>query len=135
MQQLTIKADISQLDQVLSFIDGILEELDCPTNTKMQIDVAIEEVFVNIVRYAYPECEGEAAIEVETTDSPRAVKITFEDEGVPFNPLEHEDPDTTLSSDDRQVGGLGILMVKKSMDDVSYEYNDGKNRLTITKGF
>ena len=135
MQQLTIKADISQLDQVLSFIDSILEESDCPTNTKMQIDVAIEEVFVNIVRYAYPECEGEAAIEVETTDSPRAVKITFEDEGVPFNPLEHEDPDIMLSADDRPAGGLGILMVKKSMDDVSYEYNDGKNRLTITKGF
>ena len=101
----------------------------------MQIDVAIEEVFVNIVRYAYPEGEGEAAIEVETTDSPRAVKITFEDEGVPFNPLEHEDPDIMLSADDRPAGGLGILMVKKSMDDVSYEYKDGKNRLTITKSF
>lgn len=133
MKQLKVNADISELEQVLAFADGILEELACPMKSQMQFDVAIEEIFVNIAHYAYPEGSGEAVIEVETEDAPPVVKITFEDGGIPYNPLEHEDPDITLSSDDRPIGGLGILMVKKIMDDVYYEYKDGKNRLTIIK--
>ena len=135
MNQLTIKADISLLDQVLSFADGILEQNNCPLKVQTQIDVAIEEIFVNIAHYAYPEGEGDALIEIEADKDAKKVRIVFEDGGIPYNPLEKEDPDISLSSEDRPIGGLGIFLVKKTMDDMSYEYKDGKNRLTIIKSF
>ena len=135
MNQLTIKADISLLDQVLSFADGILEQNNCPLKVQTQIDVAIEEIFVNIAHYAYPEGEGNAVIEIEADKDAKKVRIVFEDGGIPYNPLEKEDPDISLSSEDRPIGGLGIFLVKKTMDDMSYEYKDGKNRLTIIKSF
>lgn len=135
MNQLTIKADISLLDQVLSFADGILEQNNCPLKVQTQIDVAIEEIFVNIAHYAYPEGGGNAVIEIEADKDAKKVRIVFEDGGIPYNPLEKEDPDISLSSEDRPIGGLGIFLVKKTMDDMSYEYKDGKNRLTIIKSF
>ena len=135
MKQIKVKADTAELDNVLSFADTILEELGCSVKSQMQIDIAIEEIFVNIAHYAYPEAEGEAVIYVEPGEGSSSVTITFEDEGIPYDPLKNEDPDITLSADDRPIGGLGIFMVKKSMDEVSYEYKDGKNRLTIKKSF
>jgi anti-sigma regulatory factor (Ser/Thr protein kinase) len=135
MKQIKVKADTAELDNVLSFADTILEELGCSVKAQMQIDIAIEEIFVNIAHYAYPEAEGEAVIYVEPGEGSSSVTITFEDEGIPYDPLKNEDPDITLSADDRPIGGLGIFMVKKSMDEVSYEYKDGKNRLTIKKSF
>ncbi len=134
MKQIKVKADTAELDNVLSFADAILEELGCSVKAQMQIDIAIEEIFVNIAHYAYPESEGEAVIYVEPGEGP-SVTITFEDEGIQYDPLKNEDPDITLSAEDRPIGGLGIFMVKKSMDEVSYEYKDGKNRLTIKKSF
>lgn len=135
MKQIKVKADTAELDNVLSFADTILEELGCSVKAQMQIDIAIEEIFVNIAHYAYPGAEGEAVIYVEPGEGSSSVTITFEDEGIPYDPLKNEDPDITLSADDRPIGGLGIFMVKKSMDEVSYEYMDGKNRLTIKKSF
>lgn len=135
MKQLRVDADVSELDRVLSFADTILESMDCPAKTQMQIDVAVEEIFVNIAHYAYPSGGGDALIEVEADGSAKSVRITFVDSGTPYDPLKNDDPDITLSADDRPIGGLGIFMVKKSMDDVSYEYKDGKNRLTIIKSF
>ena len=135
MKQIKVKADTAELDNVLSFADAILEELGCSVKAQMQIDIAIEEIFVNIAHYAYPEAEGEAVIYVEPGEGSSSVTITFEDEGIQYDPLKNEDPDITLSADDRPIGGLGIFMVKKSMDEVSYEYKDGKNRLTIKKSF
>ncbi len=135
MKQLKVTANISELDQVLSFADTILEGMECPMKVQMQIDIAIEEIFVNIAHYAYPDGEGEAVIEVETDENANSVKITFIDQGTPYDPLQNNDPDITLSADDRPIGGLGIFMVKKSMDEVSYEYKDGKNQLTIRKNF
>lgn len=134
MKQIKVKADTAELDNVLSFADAILEELGCSVKAQMQIDIAIEEIFVNIAHYAYPEAEGEAVISVDSGEGP-SVTITFEDEGIQYDPLKNEDPDITLSAEDRPIGGLGIFMVKKSMDEVSYEYKDGKNRLTIKKSF
>ena len=133
MKQLKVKADTSELDKVLSFADAILEELGCSPKAQMQIDVAIEEIFVNIAHYAYPEGEGDAVISVGADTAAGGVQIVFEDEGIQYDPLQNEDPDITLSAEDRPIGGLGIFMVKKSMDEVSYEYKDGKNRLTIKK--
>ena len=135
MKQLKVTADTSELDQVLSFADAILEAMDCPMKVQMQIDIAIEEIFVNIAHYAYPDGTGDAVIEIETDESKKSVKITFIDEGKPYDPLQNEDPDITLSAEDRPIGGLGIFMVKKSMDEVSYEYKDNKNQLTIRKNF
>ena len=99
----------------------------------MQVDIAVEELFVNIASYAYGKEEGLAVIRLDIEKDPLTVKITFEDRGVPYNPLAKEDPDITLSAEERQIGGLGIYMVKKSMDDIIYEHKDGKNILTIVK--
>ena len=119
----------------MAFVDESLEEAGCSMKAQIQIDVAVEEVFVNIAQYAYAPGTGEAVIRVETEKNPGTVEIVFIDSGVPFNPLEVKEPDVTLSASDRKIGGLGIFMVKKSMDDVTYEYVDKKNILTIKKIF
>ena len=133
MKKLSVKADVNSLSEVQAFVDQILEENECSMKAQMQIDIAVEELFVNIAHYAYPSGVGDAIIEVDTDSDAECVKITFEDQGVQYDPLKHEDPDVTLSAEDRDIGGLGIFMVKQSMDDMSYEYVDNKNRLTITK--
>ena len=132
-EELTLDATVENLDNVLAFVDKNLEKLDCSPKTQMQIDVAVEELFVNIAHYAYGDATGKATIRFEKTDDPLSASITFIDSGTPYDPLKKADPDVTLSAEERQIGGLGIYMVKKSMDDVKYEYADGKNILTITK--
>ena len=133
MRELTIEAEVENLDNVLAFVDEELEKFDCPPKIQVQIDVAVEELFVNIAHYAYKPEKGNATIKVEVQESPLSVIITFVDNGVPYDPLAKPDPDVTLSAEEREIGGLGIFMVKKSMDDIKYEYKDGKNILTITK--
>jgi len=134
MAEMTILATTENLDQVLAFVDAELEKLDCAPKTQMQIDVAVEELFVNIAHYAYTPAQGNATIRVLADEEARAVEITFIDRGVPYNPLAKPDPDVTLSAEERKIGGLGIYMVKKSMDDVRYEYRNEQNVLTIRKG-
>lgn len=134
MKTLTVPATLDQLDAVLDFINGELEAADCPMKTQMQIDIAAEEIYVNIAHYAYNPEIGEATIRCAVEQDPLCVTIQFLDNGVPYNPLEKADPDTSLSAEERDIGGLGIFMVKKSMDDISYQYQDGKNILTIQKG-
>ena len=133
MKELTIEADVNNLEKVISFVDEQLETHDCSPKIQMQIDVAVEELFVNIAHYAYNPETGPATVRVELQEEPLAVVITFIDNGVPYDPLAKEDPDITLSAEEREVGGLGIYMVKKSMDDIFYEYKDGKNILSIKK--
>lgn len=133
MSELTLEAKTENLDKVLSFVDEHLEEQECPMKTQMQIDIAVEELFVNIAHYAYNPEVGPVTIRVEVQKEPLAVTITFIDHGVPYDPLAKEDPDITLSAEERQIGGLGIFMVKKSMDDIAYEYKDGQNILYIKK--
>ena len=133
IHELTIPADVDHLHEVLAFTEGLLEEHDCPMKAQMQIDVALEELFVNIAHYAYPDGAGEAKIRVSVTSD--GVEITLIDSGVPYDPLKKPDPDVTLSAQDRAIGGLGIFMSKKLMDDISYIYVDGKNHLTIKKMF
>lgn len=134
MKELVIDAVTDNLPQVLSFVDEQLEEAECPMKIQMQIDIAVEEIFVNIAHYAYKPDIGAATVRVELTPDPLSVDITFIDGGVPYDPLAKADPDVTLSAEERQIGGLGIFMVKKSMDDVKYEYADGHNILTLKKG-
>ena len=104
------------------------------TQIQMQIDVAVEEIFVNIAHYAYNPEVGNAMVRVEILPDVPSVDITFIDQGVPYDPLAKADPDVTLSAEERQIGGLGIFMVKKTMDDVKYEYVNGHNILTLKKG-
>ncbi len=133
MKELKTVALVDNLDQVLAFVDAELEGMECSMKTQMQIDVAVEEIFVNIASYAYVPGTGDAVICVEGFQDPKRVEITFIDEGVEYDPLKKEDPDVTLAAEERQIGGLGIYMVKKSMDSMEYERRDGKNILKITK--
>ena len=131
--ELEIEADNDKLQQVLSFIEERLDEVDCSPKVQMQIAVAAEEIFVNIANYAYAPEKGMATVRVEISDQPAAVTITFADRGKPFDPTKKTDPDVTLSAEERDIGGLGIFMTKKMMDDVRYEYTEGQNVLTLRK--
>ena len=133
MKKLTLGAERENIPEVIDFVDRELDELDCPEKTKTLINIAIDELYGNIASYAYDEESGEVTVSVDHDSSAGAVCISFQDEGKPFNPLERGEPDVTLSARERKVGGLGIFLVRKSMDDVQYEYRDGKNILTIRK--
>lgn len=133
MNELTLSATLENVAAVTAFVDEQLEARGCSMKAQMQIDIAIDELFSNIAHYAYNPEVGPATIQVQVDGEPLAVTITFIDRGTPYNPLEKEDPDISLSAEDRQVGGLGIFMVKKMMDDMTYEYRDGRNILRISK--
>ena len=133
VNEMTLQATLDNLPEVTAFIDSQLEELDCPMKAQFQIDVAIDELFTNIATYAYGDSTGNVTVRLDTQEDPRAVLITFIDNGVPYNPLEQEEPDITLAAEDRPIGGLGIFVVKKTMDDMSYDYKDGQNILRIKK--
>ena len=133
MKELNIEAKRENLDEVLAFVNEQLETCGCPMDIKIQIDIAVEEIFVNIASYAYNPEIGTAVIRVELQEDPLSVIMTFMDHGMPYDPLAKEDPDVTLSADEREIGGLGIFMVKQSMDQVKYEYKNGQNILYVTK--
>ena len=133
MKELIIEAVNTNLDEVLAFVDEQLEEANCSSKIQTTIEIAVEELFVNIANYAYSPEIGTAVVQVSVNKEPLSVEITFIDNGKPYDPLAKPDPDVTLSAEERQIGGLGIFMVKKSMDDIQYEYKDGRNILTIKK--
>ncbi len=135
MNELTVDATPENIPVITAFVDELLEQYDCPMKAQAQIDIAIDELFGNIVRYAYHPEIGPATVQVEVTKEPLAVVITFIDHGKPYDPLAKEDPDVTLSAEEREVGGLGIYIVKKSMSEITYEYKDGRNILKIRKDF
>ena len=121
------------LPEVQAFVQEHLERDDCPLKAQMQIDLAVEEIFINIASYAYTPQRGKASVRVMVSDDPVTVTLTFVDHGIPYDPLEKDDPDVTLSAEERQIGGLGIFMTKQVMDDIAYEYKDGENILTLKK--
>lgn len=130
MNTITVTAKLGNLDSVLEFMNDELEAHDCSMKLMMQLAIVVEELFVNIAHYAYAPGEGEVAITVDASDG---FMMRFEDSGVPYNPLEKDDPDITVGVEDRDIGGLGIFMSKKMMDSMEYEYVCGKNVLTIRK--
>ena len=132
MKELNIEAKIENLETVLDFVSAELEAADCSMKLQTQIAIVVEEIFVNIAHYAYNPETGGAVIRLAIGDE---IKIEFEDSGKPYNPLENVDPDITAGAEEREIGGLGIFMVKKIMDAVEYEYKDRKNILTIRKVF
>lgn len=133
MKELTIEATLENIRTVTEFVDEQLEAFQCPMKAQMQIDIAIDELFGNIAHYAYNPEIGSATVRVEVLENPLSVVITFIDKGIPYDPLKQENPDITLSAEKREIGGLGIYMVKKSMDEITYEYKDGQNILKIKK--
>lgn len=135
MKELTLEAKSENLDKAVDFIKEGLAVYDCSASILKQLEIAIEEIFVNIAMYAYGSSTGKVIIRSEIQEEPRCIVITFIDEGVPYNPLEKSDPDTTVPIKERKIGGYGIFLVKKKMDEMSYKYEDGKNILTTKKNF
>ena len=133
MTNRTFPAKIEALSDVLGFVDLMLEKYECPMKIQTGVCVAIEEVFVNVARYAYKDGEGDAELTIGFNDESRTVTFIIKDKGVPFDPLQKPDPDITLSADERDIGGLGIFITKKTMDTVTYAYENGENILTMTK--
>ncbi len=133
MKELTVQAALENIPVVTAAMDEFLEALDCPLKAQMQLDVAVDELFGNIAQYAYPGGTGSVTVRFDHDEAARMVSVTFMDSGVPFDPLKQRDPDVSLSIDDRKEGGLGIFMVKKTMDHMVYRHEDGCNLLTIYK--
>lgn len=133
MREITVSATLDNIQSVTDFVEEHLLEAGFPMKTVFQINIAVDELFSNIARYAYGEDEGEATVRLQISEDNSTAVLTFIDSGTPYNPLKKEDPDVTLDADDRDEGGLGIYMVKNSMDDIYYEYRDGYNTLTVTK--
>lgn len=129
--KIKVCAEIDKFESVLNFINEKLEENGCGMKFITQSVIAMEEIFVNVAHYAYPNSTGECEIELKLYKD--KVVFTVSDSGIPFDPLAKEDPDITLSAEERKIGGLGIFMVKNIMDEVSYEYSNGKNCLTMSK--
>ena len=130
------EACVADMDPIVEFCEVELEKMDCPMKALMQINIAVDEFYSNIANYAYGDGKGPATIYIENITSPKSgAQITFEDEGGQYNPLETPPPDTTLSAEERGIGGLGIFMAKDLMDEIDYEYKDGKNIVRMRKYF
>ncbi len=133
MQKLTLDATVENVAKATEFVEEQMEAFGCSMKLQSQINIAVDELFVNIASYAYQDKTGQATVCVEKEGDPPEVTITFIDSGIPYNPLEQKEPDVHLNINDRKAGGLGIYIVKKMMDSMSYEYKDKHNVLTIKK--
>ena len=136
MNKIEIEAKVENLTQVLSFVDEVLEQMGCSMKEQMKIDLAVEEIYVNIASYAYGEKTGMAEICLDYADSSEKgkwIRITLSDSGIPYDPLKKEDPRIDVPAEERDIGGLGVLLAKKNMDEIEYNYEDGRNILTMKK--
>ena len=131
----TFPAKVDALSDVLGFVDEMLQNYDCPMKIQTAVCVAIEEVFVNVANYAYGDGEGDMTLGIGFDEESHTVTFRMSDKGIPFDPLKKPDPDITLSADEREIGGLGIFITKKTMDSVTYAYENGENILTMVKKF
>lgn len=131
--ELRIPAEVDRLPEVLAFLEQELEAAACPMKAQMQLSVAVEEIFVNIASYAYAPDHGMAELQVALLKDPRRVSVTFRDSGRPFDPVKQQEPDLTLPAEEREIGGLGIYMTKKAVDEMVYEHREGQNVLTLIK--
>ena len=135
MPKITLPAALENIETATDFINEQLEAAGCPMKAQMQLDVALDEMMSNVARYAYGPGTGDVTVSLEIADAPRRAVLTLTDGGVPYDPLKKEDPDVTLAADEREIGGLGIFIVKRTMDDMAYAYEDGKNIVTVVKKF
>ena len=126
-------AKIENLEIANAFLNEQLDALNVTPKERMQLELAFEELFTNVSNYSYGDDVGKVEVGVTFKDDECMLVIKVSDSGTPFNPLERETPDLTLSADDRPIGGLGIFMVKKNVDDITYDYVDGENVVTLYK--
>lgn len=136
MRKITVLADVKKLDEILAFIDNIIEPYNCSPTIQFQLEVALEEIYVNIAYYAYPNAVGETTIRckiVEENGKPPLLIMDILDQGNQYNPLEHKHPDIDIGIEDREIGGLGIFIVRESMDSLDYRYEDNNNIFTLRK--
>ena len=135
--EISVFADIKNATKICEMLEKICTEAAVPFNVITQCNVAIDEIFSNIVYYGYGEEKKDITVKVliNFAEQKNYLQMTFIDSAIKFNPLEVSAPDTTLAVEDRQIGGLGIFMVCKMMDDVSYEYKNGCNHLSFMKYF
>ena len=133
MQQITLPAAIENIEQATDFLNGILDKAGCSMRDRTKLDIALDELMSNVAQYAYAPGSGDITLSVEIPEAPKRVVLTLRDSGMPYNPLKKEDPDITLSADERKIGGLGIFIVRKYMDDMTYAYKDGQNVVTLIK--
>ena len=133
VKEMTVDATVENIPAVTAFVEAELDRLDCPGKARMQIDVAIDEIASNIAQYAYEDKTGPLTVRFAFEEDTRTVTLTFLDMGMPYNPLEKTDPDVSLAAEDRPTGGLGIFLVKKTMDQVAYAYKFNQNILTLQK--
>jgi len=135
MNEITVNAVPQSITTVTEFAEERMGQMGCPVKVMLQMNVVIDELFSNIARYAYGTSVGTATVRIEKVDNPEGICMTFLDSGIPFNPLTNEDPDTSLSLEEREIGGLGFFMAKKLTDQITYEYRDGRNILKVRKNF
>ena len=133
MTNRTFPANTEALPDILGFVEETLEVCGCPMKIQMAICVAIEEVFVNVAHYAYVDGQGDADLGIGFDKESRTITFRMTDRGVPFDPLKKPDPDITLSAEEREIGGLGIFIARKTMDSITYAHENGRNILTMTK--
>lgn len=129
----TFPAKTEALSDVLGFVEQMLDSFECPIKIQVALCVAIEEIFVNVAHYAYGEGEGNMSLGIGFDEESRAITFRMTDKGIPFDPLKKPDPDISLSADKREIGGLGIFITKKTMDSLTYTYENNENILTMIK--
>ena len=132
-KSITTEALIGKIAEITAFVDAELEAAGCPLKQQMQIDVAVDELVSNVARYAYGSGTGKITVEFEFDEGSRLAALTFIDEGIPYDPTKKEEPDVTLPVEQREIGGLGIFLVARTMDAMKYRREDGRNILRIEK--
>lgn len=133
MSKIRVQAKLDNLDKVLGFVNKQLKSVRSDVKEGLQLELSIEEAYVNIVNYAYGSDGGDIEIRSKMDNNPLEITIQFIDSGIPYNPLKNEDPNISLNTEDKELGGLGILLIKNNVDQMEYEYNNGKNIFTIKK--
>ena len=134
MKEICLNADKENIDRAFSFVEDELKKIsDISHKDVLKLHMIVDEIFVNICNYAYQDRKGEVRISFSHDSGENTVTITFTDDGIPYDPLSATEPDITLSAKERKAGGLGIFMVKNTVDDIHYENTDGKNILILTK--
>jgi anti-sigma regulatory factor (Ser/Thr protein kinase) len=134
VKEIQTETRLENIALITEFVNEQLEAIGCSKQARIKIDIALDEIFSNIVKFAYGDETGIVTVRIDSPDDqPDEVIISFHDSGTPFDPLAAKEPDITLPASERKKGGLGLFIVKKTMDEVRYEYRDGQNNLTFRK--
>ena len=132
-QTITLTAVPENFAAAQEHVRSFLDSASCSMRTLFELDMVVEEVFINVASYAYPDSTGMVSLDLTLDEEQNFLCLTFRDSGIPYDPLRKQSPDVTAPAEKRPIGGLGIFLVQKYSDSLSYEYADGENRLTIGK--